>query len=188
VNWADLGKTLLGLGLPTIGGLLGGPGGAAVGKVIADQIGVPATPEAVKNAISADPEVLKKMQDTEAEWARTEAERFKAAASQSQAINATMQAETAAGVSWYHFRHLNGYVPFLFGISMVVAFNGSLFLGLPSIADFKTAMEVAWAPFAAFCGLVGYVAMDTSRRTQAATTGTPITGVLDIVGSLFKRK
>lgn len=188
MNWADLGKTLLGLGLPTLGGLLAGPGGAAVGKVIADQIGVPATPEALGKALQTDPEVLKKMQETEAEWARTEAERFKAAASQSEAINATMQAETAAGVSWYHFRHLNGYVPFLFGISMVVAFNGSLFFGLPAIGDFKTALDAVWAPFAAFCGLVGYVAMDTSRRTQAAATGTPITGILDIIGSVFKRK
>lgn len=187
MNWDDLGKLLLGQGLPTIGGLLLGKGGEIAGKALASAIGVSPTPEAVAKAV-ADPEVQKKLAETEAEWARTEAERFKAAASQSQAINATMQAEVAAGVSWYHFRHLNGYVPFLFGISMVVAFNGSLFFGLPSIADFKTAMEVAWAPFAAFCGLVGYVAMDTSRRTQAAATGTPITGVLDIIGGLLKRK
>jgi hypothetical protein len=187
MNWADLGDQLLKLGLPTLGGLIAGPGGAAVGKVIADKMGVPATPEALGKALQ-DPEVQKKFYEAEAEWARTEAERFKAAASQAQSVNATMQAEVAAGVSWYHFRHLNGYVVFLFGLSMVAAFNGALFFGLPAIGDFKTALDAVWAPFAAFCGLVGYVAMDTSRRTQAAATGTPITGVLDVIGSLFKRK
>lgn len=188
MNWADLGRTLLGLGLPTIGGLLAGPGGAAVGKVIADAIDVPATPEAIGKAISADPEVLKKIQDTEAEWARTTAAIAQSNAQQGSSVNTTMQAEIAAGVSWWHFRHLLGYVVFLFGVSMIAAFNGSLFLGMPAIGDFKTALDAVWAPFAAFCGLVGYVAMDTSRRTQAAITGTPITGVLDIIGSLFKRK
>ena len=186
MNWGDLGKTLIGIGLPTIGTLLGGPLGGAAGKVVADALGVPATPEAVGKAISSDPEVQKKLAETEAEWARAEAERYRAAASQSQAINATMQGENAAGVSWHHFRHLNGYIVFLFGASMVAAFNGALFFGLPAIGDFKTALDAVWAPFAAFCGLVGYVAMDTSRRSQAAATGTPIGGFTDGITNLVR--
>lgn len=186
MNWADLGKTLLGLGLPTLGGLLAGPGGAAVGKVIAGQIGVPATPEALGKALSTDPEVLKKMQDTEAEWARTTATIATANATQGQSVNTTMQAELAAGVSWWHFRHLLGYVVFFFGVSMVVGFNGTLFFGLPTIGDFKTALDAVWAPFAAFCGLVGYVAMDTSRRTQAAATGSPIGGLADGINGIIR--
>lgn len=187
MNWAALSKPFLDLGMTALGTLLGGPAGAVVGKAIADQIGVPATPEAVGSAM-ADPEVQKRLAETEAEWARTQAAIAQSNAQQGSSINATMQAEIASGVSWYHFRHLNGYVVFLLGISMVAAFNGSLFFGKPAIGDFKTALDAIWAPFAAFCGLVGYVAMDTSRRTQAAATGTPITGVLDIIGGLFKRK
>lgn len=188
MNWAALSKPFLDLGMTAIGTLLGGPLGGAAGKVVADALGVPATPEAVGKAISSDPEVQKKLAETEAEWARTEAARVQAAAQQAQSINATMQAEIASGVSWYHFRHLNGYVVFLLGLSMVAAFNGSLFFGRPVIGDFKTALDAIWAPFAAFCGLVGYVAMDTSRRTQAAATGTPVTGMIDLIGGLLKRK
>lgn len=188
MNWADLGKTLLGLGLPTLGGLLAGPGGAAVGKVIAGQIGVPATPEALGKALQTDPEVLKKMQETEAEWARTEAERFKAAAIQSQGTNASIQSENAAGVGFWHWRHQDGYLAVLFGYAILAGFVGTLFFGKPTISDFKVALDAVWAPFTVICGLVGYVAMDTSRRTQAAATGTPITGILDIIGSVFKRK
>lgn len=38
MNWKDLGQTLINLGLPTLGGALAGPAGAAVGKVLAAKV------------------------------------------------------------------------------------------------------------------------------------------------------
>ena len=63
MNWGDLGKTLLSLGLPSLGTALLGPLGGTAGKVIADALGVPATPAAVSAALSTDPEVQKKLAD-----------------------------------------------------------------------------------------------------------------------------
>jgi len=190
MNWADLGKTLLKeFGLPVIGGFLGGPGGAAVGKIIADQIGVPATPEAVSKAISGDPEVLKKVQETEAEWARTTAAVAQAAASQSVAVNTTMQAELASGVSWWHWRHWLGYVVGGWIAGIAIATTKLMFVGsAEQITLLSPLLNSVWPYFGAACGLLGYVAMDTTRRSTAAAAGVPAGSIIDLIGGLLKRK
>jgi hypothetical protein len=72
---------------PTIGGLLGGlipfPGGAILGqvagKVLAEALGVPPTPEAVKNAIETGDQAVVQRQLSNAEMQmQTEVEKFKA--------------------------------------------------------------------------------------------------------------
>lgn len=188
MNWAGLGDTLLKLGLPTLGGLLAGPGGAAVGKVIADTIGVPATPDAIGKAISGDPEVLKKIQDTEAEWARTTAAIAQASASQSDSINQTIRAEQGT-ISWYHWRHLLGYVTGLWAVGIAAATTRLLWTLDPvQIAAAVTLLTAMWTFFTALCALNGYVAMDNTRRTSAAAAGTGVPNVVDLIGGLFKRK
>jgi len=76
MDWSVIGK-LVGASAPTLGGLLGGlipfPGGAILGKiagnVLANALGVPATPEAVNTAITTgDPAVV------QAQLAKAEAE------------------------------------------------------------------------------------------------------------------
>lgn len=189
MNWSDLGRTLLGLGLPTIGGLLAGPGGAAVGNIIAGQIGVPATPDALGKALQTDPEVLKKMQETEAEWARTTATIATANATQGQSVNTTMQAELAAGVSWWHWRHLLGYVVGGWIAGIAIATTKLMFVGsAEQITLLSPLLNSVWPYFGAACGLLGYVAMDTSRRTTSAAAGVPAGGLIDILGGLLKRK
>lgn len=189
MNWGDLGRTLIGLGLPTVGGLLMGPAGAAVGKALADQIGAPATPEGLGKAISGDPEVLKKVQETEAEWARTEAVRAQAAAQQGSSVNATMQGETLAGVSWWHWRHLLGYVVGGWIAGIAVATTKLLFIGsAEQITLLSPLLNSVWPYFGAACGLLGYVAMDTTRRTTAAAAGVPAGSIVDLIGGLLKRK
>lgn len=189
MNWSDLGRTLLGLGLPTLGGLLLGPGGAAIGSTIASQIGVPATPEALGKALQTDPDVLKKMQDTEAEWARTAATMAQANATQAQSVNATIQAEIAKGVSWWHWRHLLGYVVGGWIAGIAVATTKLMFVGsVEQITLLSPLLNSVWPYFGAACGLLGYVAMDTSRRTTSAAAGVPAGSLLDVIGGLFKRK
>jgi hypothetical protein len=188
MNWGDLGKTLIGLGLPTIGGLLLGPAGAAVGKALADQIGAPATPEGLGKAI-ADPEVQKKLAETEAEWARTQAAIAQSNATQGSSVNTTMQAEIAAGVSWWHWRHLLGYVVGGWIAGIAVATTKLLFIGsADQITLLSPLLNSVWPYFGAACGLLGYVAMDTTRRTTAAAAGTPAGSIVDLIGGLLKRK
>lgn len=187
MNWDDLGRTLLGLGLPTLGGALIGPAGALAGKALANALGAPATPEGLSKAISTDPEVQKKLADVEIEWARTAATVAQANAQQAQSINATAQAELAAGVSFWHWRHLNGYTVQVYALTILVGFGTAMWTGKPTIADYVTLLGAISGIFLALCALNGYVASDTTRRTTAAA-GVPVGGLVDIIGSLFKRK
>ena len=56
MDWKALGKTLVDLGLPTLGGALGGPAGAAVGKLLANKVtgNASATPDEVFSAFNKD--------------------------------------------------------------------------------------------------------------------------------------
>lgn len=59
-NWKDIAGPLAKVGAPVLGTLIGGPAGAAMGKVagevLAGALGVPAEPEAVAEAIAANPD------------------------------------------------------------------------------------------------------------------------------------
>lgn len=57
MNWADLGKQVIGLGAPLLGRALGGPLGGVAGDVLAKALGMAeASPSGVKEALpSADP-------------------------------------------------------------------------------------------------------------------------------------
>jgi hypothetical protein len=175
MNWEDIGKTLLGLGLPTLGTALGGPLGGAAGKMIADALGTAATPAAVGAALSTDPVVQQKLAETEAEWARTAAAIANASTAQSAGINATMQAELASGVSWWHWRHLLGYVVGGWILGIAVAFTRLMWVAdAGQITNVTGLLNSGFAYFGAACGLLGYVAMDTSRRSTAAASGSEI--------------
>lgn len=86
MDWSAI-VPLIAQAAPTIGGLLGGlipfPGGAILGqvagKVLAEALGVPPTPEAVSQAISTgDPATIQaKLSEAETRM-QTEVERFKA--------------------------------------------------------------------------------------------------------------
>ena len=55
MKWHDVGKTAAKLA-PALGGALLGPGGAAIGALVAGVYGTDATPDAVAQAIAADPQ------------------------------------------------------------------------------------------------------------------------------------
>jgi hypothetical protein len=74
VNWQDLARTVAKVGLPALGAALPLPGGAVVGKMIADALGVEPTPEAVTAALQADPDALPKLKKIEADVAAREME------------------------------------------------------------------------------------------------------------------
>jgi len=74
MDWSKVGKTVAGFA-PALGGLLGGPGGLAVGSMIARTLGVDDTPDAVQAALAADPGAALKLQTLYAEH-RLEFERL----------------------------------------------------------------------------------------------------------------
>lgn len=63
--WEDLGATVA-KAAPLLGGALFGPGGAAIGQMVAAEFGVDGNdPEAVKKAIEKDPEAALKLRQIE---------------------------------------------------------------------------------------------------------------------------
>jgi hypothetical protein len=96
MDWSDLIKTVVGLGAPMIGEALGGPFGAAAGRILADALGAAeSTPAAVQNAIaSVDPTVATAAAaKAEAEWSQALAEIGK---SQVEQVGQTQRAEMAS--------------------------------------------------------------------------------------------
>lgn len=66
MKWSDLSKTI-GKVAPMLGTALGGPLGGAIGSVVSSALGVPNEPDAVANAIKADPNIVVKLKEIESQ-------------------------------------------------------------------------------------------------------------------------
>lgn len=62
MNWSDIGK-VVGTMAPTVGTLLGGPAGAAVGALVSTALGTNNDPTSVNAALTADPDAMVKIQE-----------------------------------------------------------------------------------------------------------------------------
>lgn len=65
MDWKDLGKTVVGKGIPLIGGLMGGSAGERVGNIVAGVLGVDSNPDTVLNRLEQDPEAAITLQKYE---------------------------------------------------------------------------------------------------------------------------
>lgn len=66
MTWKDVGN-VVGKAAPVIGGLLGGPVGAAAGKLVANVLGCEESPEAVQAELAKNPEAYVKLKTAEIE-------------------------------------------------------------------------------------------------------------------------
>lgn len=203
MDWKALGGQLIKAGAPLIGGALLGPLGSTAGELlggfIASQLGVENTPDAISNAITnGDPAVVgaalsKAESEAAAKWdaiariAQSMADVDKANVEQ---INETIRAETAAGVSWWHWRHLIGYVTVAWSVAVMVPFVYQLWRAdAIALAAVTTALTAATTFFGILAALNGYVAQDTSKLKGIAITGEqPPSGVVGAIKSLVKKK
>ena len=64
INWSDLGKTVASAA-PLLGGVIGGPLGSGIGSIIASAFGVADSPDAISEAIKADPGAAIKLRKIE---------------------------------------------------------------------------------------------------------------------------
>jgi hypothetical protein len=68
MKWGDLGKKIAGIGLPALGAALPLPGGALIGKMIADKLGMPgANIDAIAHAVATDPAAMVKLRELDVE-------------------------------------------------------------------------------------------------------------------------
>ena len=58
MEWAEVGRSIVGNGVPMLGALLGGSTGEKLGSVVAGLLGCPNTADDVNSAISSNPEAL----------------------------------------------------------------------------------------------------------------------------------
>jgi hypothetical protein len=202
MDWSSL-KPVAGklaqVGLPYLGQILGDlvpfPGGSFLGKMAGDwagaavaaALGVDPTPEAVGNAIEHLPpgELQARLAPVESEaaakWeaaARIEEARAGDRTAQSQAVDTTIREEAAQGVSWWHWRHLIGYLVMLYGLEQVALIGSSAF-GIGPPPDQVAMLFNATAVFTAgLFALLGYIAQDTTNTKIAALTGEKPEGII----------
>jgi hypothetical protein len=120
MDWGELGKKIAGIGAPLLGGAIGGPGGAAIGSMVAEAFGLSTDdPTEIARAIDRDPEAavkLQKVQSDERVRLREIASRqaiaeIEAETEQHRTVNETMRAELK-GDSGYRagWRPAFGYI------------------------------------------------------------------------------
>ena len=201
MDWRSLGGALIKAGAPVIGGALLGPLGASIGSalggIVADALGVEATPEAVNDALANTPadQLQAKLAAAESEAAAkwpALAEMAKADAedrtAQSRAINQTMRAELGQ-VSWYHWRHLVGYGFLGWAVVPLPIITWHMASGNITVMNAVIAGLVSLIPYVAIiAGVLGYVAQDTTRQKIAAATGEAVPTLTETVKAAIKAK
>lgn len=154
MNWNDLAETVAKVA-PAAGGALGGPAGAAVGGIIARVLGVDESPQAVAQALQADPEAAIKLRRIEADI-------------ESSLIKGRAQAVTAEanGDSWLQrsWRPLT-----MLGFVLMIAAH---WLGLTS--DALTEGEVVMVLEIIKVGLGGYVIGRSAEKITKSASGAGI--------------
>lgn len=171
-----------------LGTALGGPLGTVIGglagNAIAAAFGTEATPEAVGKAIAEDPRAAEKLAkldaqrgeeiiaQAQAEIARYEQEGLTKRTNVTE-INTTLREEIAKGVSWWHWRHLLGYVVLLYGLIGAAGMAKVIFWPASgaSAADLSTLFNSTTVFTGGIFALLGYVAADTTNRVNTAVTG-----------------
>ena len=119
MDWSDLGKTISGFA-PVLGGLIGGPGGAMVGKLIASEFGGDAEdPKQLAQLVKADPQAAIKLRELELNnkteiqklIVQSESNRLASETSRIESINSTMRTEAVSGDAWQRrWRPFWGYI------------------------------------------------------------------------------
>lgn len=127
MDWTSLAGTLLQTGAPVIGTALGGPLGGTLGgilgKLAADALGVPATPEAVGDAIRRDPEGAAAVLPGADVKAQAELDRLKA-------VLGDVQDARAKQLEYFHSGSSIAFGPIVVSVVIILGFVGLSFLAM----------------------------------------------------------
>jgi len=173
MDWSDIAGKVIGLGAPILGGALGGPFGAAAGKILADALGAPEpTPAAVGAALDRDPSTaVAAAQQAESEWLTALAEIGRAQVAE---VGATQRAEIASDdplQRWWrplYALELSLLECPAFAITVLHA----LWIGHDTgINGFASLTALFMAYFGARFGVLGVYVTGRTREKQASASG-----------------
>lgn len=198
-GWGWAADLAIDYGLPALGMAFGvpGPATAYAGKLLRKALGLaPNTSDAtVQSSLEGlDSETQKTIlegvqSEVTAKYAYLTAA-VEAAARVSQTniteTNKTQRAELGK-VSWWHWRHLIGYVLVLMGFELCMMIP-LVAVGKISAADLAAIVAAMTPVTVVFAGLLGYVAQDTTNQKIAAVTGEKPDGIIVATAKALGRK
>lgn len=192
LNWGDLASRVIGLGAPALGGALGGPLGAAAGKILADALGAAeATPAAVGSVLTdADASfAAEAAMKAESEWLAALAEIGKAQVAE---VGLTQRAEmTSEDRLQRWWRPLYALeLSLLECPAFVLTLLHALWLGHePGINGFASLSAMLMTYFCARFGVLGVYVSGRTREKQATATGELSPSLIaEMVRALVKKK
>ncbi len=191
MDWKSIGG-IVGKAAPLLGGLLGGPAGAAAGTLVAGVLGVKDTPEAVSEAIKADPQALVKLKEAHlthkkemAEISLKEKQMIVDSGSRDlETVNTTIRTEATSDKWWVSgWRPFNG---FMFGITLF-----SVYFFLPFLNGFSwfnsTVPKVDYFVWLAWASVLGVASWHRGmkQRLDSGEVGAP--GIMGALANRIKR-
>ena len=193
MEWRDLAKSVIGLGAPMLGLALGGPLGAAAGKILADALGADATPAAVNDAVSktgsvAGAAAASAAREAEANWLAALAEAGKVQVEQ---VGQSMRAEALSGdplQRWW--RPVYALELTLFECpGFAVVLGHALWNGKSDVINGLANLSgLVMTYMAARFGVLGVYISGRSREKQAAATGAAVPTVLGEIARTIARR
>jgi len=194
MDWSDIATKVIALGAPILGGALGGPLGAAAGKILADVLGAAeATPAAVNDALDRSGDDLaaaaEAAQRAESQWLTALAEVGKAQVAE---VGATQRAELASGDAlqrWWrpiYALELSLVECPAFALTVLHALWSGHEAGIGGFANLSALLM---AYFGARFGVLGVYVTGRTREKQANATGElPPSLVRELLKAVVKKK
>lgn len=177
-NWDSV-KGVIGKAAPLLGSALG-PGGAAAGALVAGLFGVENTPDAIGEAIKADPQAMVKLQQLEKEHERElqkmviEAETARLAE-----INKTMRAEASAQDGYVRrWRPTFGYMVAITWLIQSVAIAWAMVAKPENAADLINAVTALTPMWGIALSILG-INITSRSRDKRVMSGQDGRGLLD---------
>lgn len=176
MNWAELGREVVQMGLPLLGAALPLPGGAALGTALASALGgnaavgnsPPMTPDGILAALRGSAEAAAAARQFELTHQATMLQMTLAAdTAQMQAVNATIQGD-AKGQSWLQQNH------HAIECLMVTALIGAVYFLLPLLkVQVPSIPSEAFMMLGAVLGVTAWHGGVADRITAGTTTPPP---------------
>jgi hypothetical protein len=193
MDWKDIAEKVVGLGAPILGEALGGPFGAAAGKILADALGAEPSPGSVDVAISKTDPVAAAVaassaRQAEANWLAALAETGKV---QLEQVGETMRAEAQSDdrlQRWWRPIYAMELTLFECPGFGVVLFH-ALWAGEPqAVNGFANLSGLIVAYMAARFGVLGVYVSGRSKEKRAVAGNTTAPTVLGQIVKMIAKK